>query len=139
MSEPTLIPCPFCGGEGVQCNTWNLGDVGVTLHAISCFVSRGGCGARSRWCHTTTEAVEAWNRRATPGGGDGWRPIETAPKDEAHLCAHGHYLWVRAWETDPSSSFHPRWSPPPYRWYGEPTHWMPLPAPPRPAPEGTET
>lgn len=74
---------------------------------------------------------------------DNWQPIETAPKDETVVL-----LWCpQSWDTDfvrvgwwfEAESPHEDsgWyddeaaSHPLTDLYGEPTHWMPLPEPPR--------
>lgn len=65
MCEPTLKPCPFCGGEAVL---FTLEGYGHTMdkyenYEVKCDV-----------CHATTEyslsrdlAIEAWNQRSNPG------------------------------------------------------------------------
>lgn len=66
---------------------------------------------------------------------DGWRPIETAPKDgtKVLVCGPhengGTYQAVTAWP----KGWVARW-PVSYEAYaaGEPTHWQPLPAAPPP-------
>ena len=73
-----------------------------------------------------------------------WRPIETAPKDGTHILAYRHPLGIRVTNmTNPPTVVH---------WFDDgvvsgfytsvnevdpeypfnPTHWMPLPPPPRP-------
>jgi hypothetical protein len=85
----------------------------------------------------------------TPPAGDGWKPIETAPKDGRELIGHrsdqGEFVFRWAWAEefvpkdlngDPTEHYdedfawwwHDRWG-----WMeGEetPTHWRPLPPPP---------
>jgi hypothetical protein len=77
----------------------------------------------------------------------GWRPIETAPKDGTPvLVGHEQAVFSAWWEKDgtQTNTNHPGWvdgttnSYEEYTTY-EPTHWMPLPAPPATAtPEGGE-
>lgn len=86
-----LLPCPFCGGT----NLGLLRHVRYFPHGVIC-----------RHCYASATSVERWNTRALPavqperqsnnpsiresdtapaglsaGGGAGWQPIETAPKD----------------------------------------------------------
>lgn len=49
----TLLPCPFCGGEGIVtqgniCDSW-----------IAC----QKCGSEGPWRNTEAEAIAAWNTR----------------------------------------------------------------------------
>jgi hypothetical protein len=65
-----------------------------------------------------------------------WRPIETAPKDETTVLLHCPQSWdteglrVGWWHDghwyDDESASHPLTD-----LYGEPTHWMPAPPPPK--------
>jgi hypothetical protein len=63
-----------------------------------------------------------------------WQPISTAPKDETHILVcgpdknGGTYQSVCAWPRNWSGMW-----PVAYMAYaaGEPTHWMPLPQPPK--------
>ena len=53
-----------------------------------------------------------------------WQPIETAPSNTPILVyADGGYF-VAVYILDP----YPHWKG---RWFLEPTHWMPLPEPPK--------
>jgi hypothetical protein len=62
----------------------------------------------------------------------GWMPIETAPKDETRvrlLCPDGEdtgYFCAYPW----NDSIPGEWSTD--KGYGEPSHWQPLPKPPKP-------
>lgn len=86
-----------------------------------------------------------------------WQPIETAPKDGSEVLGFGHYQWgrisdqywfdytkkhgtvgpvvMRWWEDDcidePFSSGWETVTKNPYRDGVIPTHWMPLPEPPK--------
>lgn len=72
---------------------------------------------------------------------DEWKPIETAPKDgtsilvgapewEPELCSWRNDCWFRGWCAGGlrSDTYGPDF---------DPTHWMPLPPPPRPDDEST--
>lgn len=71
----------------------------------------------------------------------GWQPIETAPKDGYFLAANKHGVWVAHWQPQAVSGFRfdqpwrsvmlNHWHiEPKSAQYENPTHWMPLPAPP---------
>ena len=67
---------------------------------------------------------------------DGWRLIDTAPRDGTDFLVHlvngwitrGRFVGGRYFASDSSGPTH-RGSDP------NPTHWMPLPPPPTPAPD----
>lgn len=59
---------------------------------------------------------------------DAWQPRETAPKDGRHFMAWGPndgLLFTMHWHED-------RFRTRDESWKGPFTHWMPLPAPPKP-------
>lgn len=62
----------------------------------------------------------------------GWRPIETAPKDETEIVGHdqktgtSHVTWADRWGDWYDRDSHYYSEAPPF----QPTHWMPLPTPP---------
>jgi hypothetical protein len=58
-----------------------------------------------------------------------WQPIETAPKDGTRVLTFGPDRIVTAY-FDPGVRGHEREFPAGWRGAFEPTHWMPLPAPP---------
>lgn len=67
MSEKELKPCPFCGAEdevsfGISHS--KLFDEIRTHHHVEC----AACGVIGPSCETDEEALEGWNRRATPPG-----------------------------------------------------------------------
>ena len=171
MTDHTLLPCPFCGGEGA-----------ITPHvhhrALQACVC-DECSSSSGWYLHEEEAIAAWNRRTSPPAAvpdvsktvkqraweiadqlwldtneksklarlicdafsaaptppvdDGWRPIETAPKDGTDvLLWDGEEIFVGYWSDSIWVS--------PGAWVKEehrsdtvtyiPTHWQPLPAAP---------
>lgn len=55
-SEPSLLPCPFCGAEAQSVG------VGSCRYAVECLV----CEASSRMEHPEQAAIDAWNRRVPP-------------------------------------------------------------------------
>ena len=61
-----------------------------------------------------------------------WQPIETAPKDGTRVLAWEYpYYTVVFWDDDEEEPYTPCWKIS----YGgdimDPTHWMPLPEPPK--------
>jgi hypothetical protein len=119
MSE--LKPCPWCSAPAVL-------SVGLNSqwHTIYCSgpdecVSMGGANEG--------DLVSYWNTRAPD-----WQDISTAPRDDISiLIGIGDEIAI-GWLCPDN---HPR-LPPGYVWVGEdpwfrnnPTHWMPLPAPPK--------
>ncbi len=70
-----------------------------------------------------------------------WQDISTAPRGKQVVCGHAEKKWIRFGITHPSmgplwyysgTSERNQWS---QTAGDEPTHWMPLPAPPQ-QPEG---
>lgn len=72
-----------------------------------------------------------------------WQPIATAPKDGTHILAfipggdgYPSLIYVLNWRRVPyNTAIHGEWhwveaAGEEYEWF-EPTHWMPLPNPPR--------
>jgi hypothetical protein len=90
--------------------------------------------------------------RATVGRSiEGWRPIESAPKDGGRVMLTGERGWIvlASWSEDaafPECEHRPGWqvSECDDCWYSrslepaEPTHWMPLPSAPVPGPAPQE-
>lgn len=58
----TLKPCPFCGCEAWLYSHGRIFNPGIG-HRVEC---EGACHAMTCYWHTKKEAIEAWNRRATP-------------------------------------------------------------------------
>lgn len=129
-----LKPCPFCGGAA-KMNGNGIGDF---------YVQCTGCLARSddRHCEERSHAVERWNRRApaTPQTDQGWRPIDSAPKDGTYIqvCrkdeSFGWITGVATWVSDFGIS---GWIAKGTGFFGElgladPHLWQPLALPPAP-------
>jgi hypothetical protein len=127
--QADLTPCPFCGASPVLEN--------LIVEAV---VRCAGCRATLIRRHAAKEdtgvgeVIAAWNRRiaAPAAAGQGWMPIESAPKDGTWLLmyraigvAQSRWQWnvfgtEQEWGGDGWS--YPEWD--------QPTHWMPLPPPP---------
>lgn len=56
MSE--LKPCPFCGGEAEATRSYGIAS-GFVFHIVECLC----CWAKTSFCDTEAEAIEAWNTR----------------------------------------------------------------------------
>ena len=110
----TLLPCPFCGATE-----------GVYLEQMSehCGIARCSACNATHANNTEAEAIAAWNRRS-----DGWRPIESAPKDGTQVLlvddAPTPEAVIGYWDENTD------WRHVPGEWPLSPTHWQPLPAPP---------
>jgi hypothetical protein len=146
-----LLPCPNPWCEEPS-RTWAHNYSKPLDWAVVC-----ACGFMGPLRITKEEAIRAWNTRLTTapqgipantsaasarGEADGWRSIETAPKDGASILAvvSGTHVatglpftpevvwwesggwWGAMWHDDLPGGW-------------EPTHWMPLPAAPTPAVE----
>ena len=53
-----LVPCPFCGGDAER-----MHNVFGSTYYVEC----NRCRATTKVCTRMTDAVKAWNRRATNG------------------------------------------------------------------------
>lgn len=139
-----LLPCPFCGGDAAF-NTVRTSNKSVIrlngtdtfygVNCIACGVTTNGFG---HGCKTQERAAERWNRRHARE----WLPIESAPKDGTEIdvwCPDtdlelpgfriANVWWCgadRKWRAYGDGRM---------RWVTQPTHWQPLPAPPRPTQE----
>ena len=72
----------------------------------------------------------AWSERDQTEKLVTWRTIESAPRDGTRVLGYGPHKW-RGCYIDEIHVFKGRWT---IEWmdgYGAPTHWMPLPEPPR--------
>jgi hypothetical protein len=61
-----------------------------------------------------------------------WQPIETAPKDGTTVLVYDAARCRLTWTTEFEDG---EWGWPGPYFQAEPTHWMPLPSPPQPAPD----
>ncbi len=119
----SLLPCPFCGSEVrmiegeesayIQC-------LGVKMHRAIWF-SGDNCAA--------DEVREQWNiRAALVSPGDGWRSMDSAPKDGTQFIA---LPWTEALEDLQVTwwiAAEGRWAN--WTWAEEPCWWTTLLAPP---------
>ncbi len=67
--------------------------------------------------------------------GDGWLPIESAPKDGTHIlvyCSRMKEVGEARWHSESFGGRGPTWVIAGFNqaWASEPTHWRPLPLPP---------
>lgn len=128
-----LLPCPFCGGEAkvfsISCSDDENDDILDHVFCTACDASM---------CQQD-KSVEMWNNRAPQ-----WQPIETAPMDGTYIllnfndkaCIGGAYVWLSNDGFNGETIDYPAWTTDddliivedPYSW---PTHWMPLPPPPK--------
>jgi len=90
-------------------------------------------------CHVDELIAEVERLRAQLLAGatpEGWQPIETAPKDGTEVLLLGRWFSQARIVNGLWNSGDAMHMP---HWMGgihQPTHWMPLPAPPAPASEG---
>ena len=54
-----LRSCPFCGGESELLQTGGIGCSKETFYIVECVL----CWAKTSFCETEAEAIEAWNTR----------------------------------------------------------------------------
>lgn len=153
MDEPELLHCPFCGSDEISHGSAYPGYTSEHCGLVQCH----GCDAAMLGAEES-DAITAWNTRSALAAhqgtrDDGWKPIESAPKDgteillayrawrpsnpdtEVYVTA-GQWLWSAGHEDDPPDSDHGAfwelnndWAD---QWGGNlmPTHWRPYPAPP---------
>lgn len=111
----SLKPCPFCGSDGTP-----LGEVWTVCSNEMCSLSEDGVLTRD------------WNTRISVG--PQWQPIETAPRNATEI------LIFTQWEEVAVARYHSNTGSfvTDYEQDSDlnPTHWMPLPAPPEVVNEG---
>jgi hypothetical protein len=116
-----LLPCPFCGGEaGKPSIGGNPGDersgynYKVTVMCSACGAAKTVYSKRGKngWCDENTEdaiqrAAAAWNTRPPADRleamSQGWRPIESAPKDRPFWARKSNNEIALCWRHNPSS------------------------------------
>lgn len=71
-----LLPCPFCGSRELMmfCDPAEGRDNSGPSRRIQC----AGCHIEAPFYDAEALAIEAWNTRTAA---EGWRPIESAPRD----------------------------------------------------------
>ena len=80
--QAELMPCPFCGGEGMI--TRMAGSkIGTFCYQPYCAVTCGCC--IDNLFDTEAQAAAAWNMRSQPDSGDGLR--ETLTQDGLGVLA----------------------------------------------------
>ncbi len=127
-TEPTLLPCPFCGSSCVNDTSPPENDGDHSFYWVC-----PDCVAVGPAEPSLQEATESWNTRASQ-----WQPIETAPKDGS-LCFIGRYDNDGAWNSITATYKKDGMFIDTRSWHSfytevnnlkRPTHWMPLPKPP---------
>lgn len=129
-----LASCDHCGwvGSSELCGTDSFGD-DSDVYCPRCHSSGADCGK-------VAESLSA----ALSHPADGWRDIESAPKDGAEVLVwdeHSHIISQATWKDHHGHFASGGWYDAPYtgdsRRLARPTHWRPLPAAPLAAkPEG---
>lgn len=111
-----LKRCPFCGGKSQVTENY-LNDDFVSIDGFIAFCTK--CGNSTDTHCLKKDAIKYWNRRA-----DGWIPcsemlpesgvlVFTHYKGKAGIFGNRYYKDTKSWI------------------YGDVTHWMPLPQPPK--------
>lgn len=145
-SDPDLLPCPFCGAQEAYFIETDDQTEDQTFFHVCC----NGCEAQSFGCYCVDKfsAAKEWNTRAPlaappPPRESEWLPIESAPKDGAWVYGFepiedGKYVGHVVMKWREGSWREPGWYTDGGHGYRvcEPTHWRPLPPPPRATSEG---
>lgn len=63
MSNPTLLPCPFCAGNNVLLSKPHEGKPEHWCAICTPEENVPGCGASSPWCRSKDDAATKWNSR----------------------------------------------------------------------------
>ena len=90
---------------------------------------RNGLGGNVAW-NAGYEAGRQAQREAVAAAVPGWQPIETAPKNCRILIGRVGHPWAVSARWNERKEY---WSTgqTPMDFFAEPTHWMPLPPPPK--------
>lgn len=132
MMTEKLLSCPFCGGEknleSRHCDYGTKARLGkpwlVGCRDCNVYISIHPSEARVKGYKSARELAEAkWNRRA-----DGWIPVtdtDRLPENEKMILAAFPDGFVCSVTADDYGDW-ALWAE-----GGEPTHWMPLPQPPK--------
>ena len=115
-----LLPCPFCGGQAEI--------IRFGTPRWSAIVECMECGGRLESGDEGEESGRHWNTRASQ-----WKPIDTAPKDGTKFL-----IWWPTWNNTAEIGYYStrrnRFECNKVMYYQDsdlPTHWMPLPEPPK--------
>ena len=104
MSEHTLLPCPFCGGEAGLRNT--LAERKASS-PTSAYVMCKSCLASTSSFEGSTcvsKAISAWNRRTPPAVPEGWVLVPKEPTPEMLFAATSpESYWIGHPEAPPES------------------------------------
>lgn len=133
-----IKPCPFCGSSNCEEIYQNGRDEGWIVRCNS-------CGATGSVFAYDQDAVGKWNDVSLAGSPE-WRPIDDAPKNGTAILVMRN-IWPEtplgyAEECDGSNTYVAEWQKDGWVCYMDsacdplcpinPTHWMPLPPPPKP-------
>lgn len=61
---PVLLPCPFCGGDGIPDKTLRKGRSIAEAEAFAHFIVCRSCATQGPWYKTPGNAARSWNMRA---------------------------------------------------------------------------
>jgi len=132
--KPARCPNPSCGSDMVNVS------YNSELEALK--VTCRMCDAASGWHKTTGNALAAWAKMGAWRNG-GWRDIATAPRDGTRIYVaklDDTFGWVRGISRWVDFKGISGWvsmglyDPPGDLGLARPTHWLPLPEPPKEEP-----
>jgi hypothetical protein len=115
MSSEKIKPCPFCGSKA------------RTLPSIAHDREQRATCTYGRCClFNHCIEVSEWNRRPSP-----WRPISDAPKDGSIVLGFMNPTWIEGIQFYEDEWFYPSTGDAASKYKTQPTHFMPLPEPPK--------